>query len=102
MNLIGLDYYLLQWFYVYRAGTSTAEVATKEGFGSPKFTVGGGLSCFPVGYLIKTKTKNHEDLSPCISLLLILKTGYHRNLKLHHGMQRQISPQILENSRDAS
>lgn len=49
----------------------------------------------------ENKTK-HEDLSLCISLLLILKIGYHRNLKLHHGMQRQISPQILENSRDAS
>lgn len=35
---------------------------------------------------ISDKTK-HEDLSLCISLLLILKIGYHRNLKLHHGMQ---------------
>lgn len=48
MNLIGLDYYLLQWFYVCRTDTNTAEVATKEAFGSPKFTVGGSLSYFPV------------------------------------------------------
>lgn len=42
------------------------------------------------------KKKKHENLSPCISLLLILKIGYQRNLKLYHGMQRQISPQILK------
>lgn len=56
MNLIRLNDYLLQQFYVCRADTNTAEVATKEAFGGLKFTVGGGLSCFPVGYLIRKKT----------------------------------------------
>lgn len=53
MNLIRLDDYLLKQFYVCNADTNIAEVATKEAFGGLKFTVGGGLSCFPVGYLKK-------------------------------------------------